>query len=68
MISIMGKTTHDFISLRVVQKEFLPLSRATLVRMCQDKVFKTAFKPGRGESSPWRVHRSEVIAHVINTQ
>ena len=65
----MGKptaTASDYITLAVVSHKYLPLSRATLTRMCQDRIFKTAWKPGRGKSSPWRVHRAEVIEHHIN--
>lgn len=65
----MGKitaTASDFITLAIVGQKYLPLSRPTLVRMCEDGIFKTAWKPGRGKTSPWRVHRSEVIQHHIN--
>jgi hypothetical protein len=61
----MGNMT-EFIPLSVVQRNYLPLSRPTLIRMCNNRVFKTAFKPGGGKTSGWFVHRSEVVQKHIN--
>ena len=63
----MGKN-HDFIDLHTVSAErYLPLSKRALTVLCADRVFKTAFKPGKGgRGSKWLVSRAEIIQHRIN--
>lgn len=57
----------DYITISVIIKKFLPVSRRTLARMCEEGVFKTAFKPGNGgKTSQWKVLRAEVIQHKVN--
>jgi len=60
--------TSDYIDLNTVSsKKYLPLGRRQLASMCEQGVFKTAFKPGTGKkTSKWLILRAEVIAHRIN--
>jgi hypothetical protein len=55
------------ISTAADKKKYLPLSRRQIARMCEQGVFKTAFKPGVGAAnSKWVILRSEVLAHKYN--
>ncbi len=73
----MGKTlvitpdriaASEYIPLSVVaNKKYLPASRRTLRQMCEDGVFKSAMKIGRGgKTSKWIVLRSETLQIRIN--
>lgn len=61
-------TTSDYIDLHTASgKKYLPISRRQLAAMCESKVFKTAFKPGKGgKGSKWLILRAEVLQHRIN--
>jgi len=61
-------TTSDYIDLNTASgKKYLPISRRRLTVMCQEGIFKTAFKPGSGgRTSKWMVLRAEIIQHRIN--
>lgn len=58
----------DYIDTNTVCKKYLPISNRQFARMCNEGVFKTAYKPGTGsKTSKWVVARSEVIQHKINS-
>jgi hypothetical protein len=61
-------TTSDYIDLHTAShKKYLPIGVRQLARMCEEGMFKTAFKPGKGgKTSKWLVLRSEIIQHRIN--
>jgi hypothetical protein len=58
----------DYIDLNTASsKKYLPIGRRQLARMCEEGMFKTAFKPGTGgKTSKWLISRTEVISHRIN--
>ena len=58
----------DYIDLHTAsQKKYLPICRRQLTNMCEQGVFKTAFKPGKGgRGSKWLVSRTEILQHRIN--
>lgn len=58
----------DYIDLNIASsKKYLPIGKRQLARMCEQGVFKTAFKPGKGgKGSKWMVLRAEIIEHRIN--
>lgn len=59
----------DYIPVSVIashRKYLYPLGRRQVTRMCENGVFKTAYKPGHGRNAKWVVLASEVIAHKIN--
>jgi hypothetical protein len=49
------------------KKQFLNLGKRQIARMCEQGIFKSAFKAGtQTKTSKWQILRSEVIAHKIN--
>jgi len=64
-----GETINsEYISINIVsKKKYLPLSPSRLTQMCNEGIFKTAFKPGSGgRGSKWLILKSEVLAHRFN--
>jgi hypothetical protein len=59
----------EYLELSVIsRKKYLPLSRRQLCNLCQEGVFKTAFKPGKGtKTSKWLVLKAEVLQHRLNS-
>ena len=58
----------EYIDLHIASsKKYLPIGRRQLARMCEQGMFKTAFKPGTGgKTSKWLVSRAEILQHRIN--
>jgi hypothetical protein len=68
----MGTTvkipSSEYIDLNTAsKKQYLNLGRRQIQNMCQQGLFKSAFKAGtQTKTSKWQILRSEVIAHRVN--
>lgn len=58
----------DYIDLHTASStKYLPIGKRQLARMCEQRLFKTAFKPGTGgKTSKWLISRAEVVQWRIN--
>jgi hypothetical protein len=61
-------TVSDYIDLHTAStKRYLFIGKRQLARMCEEGLFRTAMKSGRGgKTSKWVILRSEVIQYRIN--